>query len=500
MKRHLTSILFLILFLLFTPILGAQELGRPDHVDVFPRGAHTTWILPAQEEMTLLLPSTFTSEDIRYRTRDEAVVNSMEVTLQRAGTWIPPAIKESLLKIEEIRKEMEKIKAELAGIDQTIMYLQSFSFSGEMENPLEFIAKSQELRITAEEKRQLLRHQLEESQRAIDELKQKIRKSYAGNLEEVIHITIETNGTGSIEITAFTPHASWAPSYRASLDTQDQLLVLDTYVEVQQRTGIPWNGPINCHTAAPHDHIYIPRVNPMVARIREESITRSPMAVPLMESDMASRVEKDPFPEMELIDREAGLTFTGHGQIYSTGEGVLLSVSQDILKVDLHPTLIPYQEREAWLMAETVNPVRTLLAGEVELVVDGAYTGTSRLQHAGGGESLDMAFGRSPLITADREMAVYQERRTWRGRNVLEDGYQIEVFNGTTREMEIVVIDRAPIPGDGSIDISLSIDPTPYEEENGILLWRINLMGEEKKIITVDYEIEYPDKMELLLH
>lgn len=498
MRKYALLILFVIFTALFSPFLQAEEIGSPDQVHVYPQGANLTWVLQAREEMTLLLPSSLRADQFQYQAKEDAVVKSMEIVSQGAGSYLPPGLLWGREELEEIKKKMERIRAELAGIQQTIQYLSSFTLEGEMQDPLQFIAASQNLRIEAEEKRQILINELEKGERRKKEIEEELRRLYAGDLSRAIRLSLETNGLGYVEVTFFTPHASWRPSYKASLEPERESMALETYVEVRQQTGISWNGPISCHTAAPQDVISAPVVNPLVARVVEESRASSYLGSPVMESKMMAPME-DAVMDMEVMEREAGLTFLGSGYVPTDGEGTLLAVSRETYSVNLLSTLVPYQEEEAWLIAETTEPMRALLKGGVDLIVDSLFTGKGTLHHRGGGEALTMAFGRSPLITAERTMSIYQERRTWRGRNVLQDGYQIRVMNGAKREMEIVVIDRAPIAGDSRISIDLTIEPKPLEEENGILIWQFSLVGGESKMLSVEYEIEYPDGMDLYL-
>lgn len=497
MKKSLVLIFFLLVIHLLSPFLLAEELTTPDEVHVYPRGANVTWVLKAREEMTLILPSTFRADEIRYEAKDGAVVKSIEAIYQGAGSWLPPGLTSGIEEIEELRGEMERYRAILAGMQQTIQYLNSISSMEDLEDPLAFIKSSQELRIETEERKQLLTNQLEEARRRINEIEESLKRLYAGDRSRVIRLTMKTNGLGEVEITAFTPHASWKPSYRAILNPGEENMVLETYVEVKQQTGMYWNSPISCHTATPHDRISIPVVNPLVARIVEED----PYIVgsPLMDTKRMYSMEAESM-EMEQIESEIGFVFTGHGYVSTDGEGSILSVKKETIPVEIHSTLVPYQEEEAWLMVESRDPIQYIIRGAVELVVDGSLSGKGVLHHRGGGEVLTMAFGRSPLITAERIRSIYHERRTWRGRNVLQDGYQIKVFNGSTREMEIVVIDRAPIEGDSRISINRLIEPKPQEEENGILIWKFSLGGGESKTLSVEYEIEYPDRMILNLH
>lgn len=495
--------LFICVFLLavlFSPALSAQELGRPDQVDVFPQGAHVTWILEAQPTMTLFLPSSFFPHGIRYQTRDDAVVNQMVVVVERVTDWWPAGLEPLVLEIQQRRGEIEASMARLTGINQTIDYLRSFSLTGNEEDPLDFMVKSQRMRMELELQRMELLHQIAQAEGKVSQLEERLGQLYAGDLNQLIQITFTTNGLGSLELTAFTPYASWGPFYRAHLDSNEQTMALNSYVQVRQQTGILWEGPINCHTRAPHDQVYIPAVHPLVVRILEEARVSAPLRTQVKEMSAMDMAGSEPSYDLVRLDGEAGITFMGEGRVSTDGRAALLLVDEDSFLVQIYPTLIPYQEKEAFLMVETIDPVRSLLQGQVELMVDGSYAGISTLQHAGGGESLEMAFGRSPLITAEREGVVYQERRTWLGKRILQDGYQITILNGTRDAVEVAVMDRVPVAGDDRIVIRFTITPEPLEQEEGLLLWQLTVAPDTVYLLSVEYEIEYPDGLGIIYY
>ncbi len=479
----------------------AAELGPPQQVDVYPRGMDATWVLTAEPEMELLLPSSFDVNRIRYQTHDGAVVETLEAFSEVADGWIPPGLTELAEQMDELRSEIAELDAELAGVQQTLDYLRSGINPEQQDDPLEFVNRAQTLRVENEQRRQALEPQRSEKEQALRTLRERLQQWYGGNLDRIVRVKLTTNGTGEVALTVFSPYAGWSPFYRASLDSDEQTLSLATFVSVRQQTGLDWEGSINSHTAAPTDAVSLPTITPLVARIQEPPPPPSAQRRDVLSSQVFE-VEADAkafMPDMVQIEGEAGITFVGVGHVPSDNRPALLSVQDETVAAEIHPTLVPYQAERAWLMVETEQPMRSLLSGNAEFTVDGRFSGRSMLAHAGGGEPLSIAFGHSPLITAERTPVVYTERRTWLGRQVLRDGYHIEVKNGTAREATITVKDRLPVPGHDQIKLSSDIEPSPDENEDGVLTWRITLGAGESTTITVEYEIEYPNNMELLI-
>lgn len=502
MRRIVYVYGLLVLCLLFGAAAGAGavELGSPDRVDVYPRGVTATWVLPAEPEMDIRLPMSFGTDRLTYLEIDGAEVHRMAAVTEGAGDWVPPALVSLFAEIAEQRSELKALQAEFAGIQQTITYLTSGIDIGGAEDPLAVLQQLRTLRTETEREKQDLSQAIKSAQTHLNELNNTLRSWYSADLGSLRRVTLVTNGQGQVEFSAFSPHAQWMPSYRVSLDSNSRVLDLESSIALRQQTGIAWEGIVVCHTAAPADQVAVPTLRPLVARLEEDT----PPPPRVMREDfrvqeamvLDEKAVEEAF-DMLMVEGEAGISLRGRGHVPADGKEAQLSVARDSYPVEVYATLVPAQHDTAWLLAETEQPVRALLRGAAELMVDGSFTGTTMLEHAGGGEVLEMAFGRSPLITAEREPIVYTERQTWLGRRVLRDGYEITVHNGSARDVAIVVKDRIPVAGHERINIKSTIDPSPDDAEEGILTWRLDLEPDTSFVISVEYELDYPDRMHL---
>gem|GEM_PF-1203170 len=477
---------------------SAFEPSTPDEVDVFPQGADVSWMLPAQSSMEIILPSSFSKDRIRYQVRDGASVDSMSAEYRLAKGWTPAGLRTLMDEKEWLENQLRVNAAELAGVQQTLEYLDDASIFGAQEDPTALLRELQALRFEMETEKQRLEKEGRQHRQSLQELQTRMRQWYGGDLEQKLVVNLTTNGTGEVFLTAFSSHAQWQPFYEAALDSENSTVTLQSYVAVRQRTGLAWDGTIRSHTAAPTDAVGMPAVSPLVARAAEpappmptRTETRAPAAF-MMDEEM-----KEAVPEMVQVDSAAGVIFSGAGRVESDGNQERLTVALDSLAVDIQSTLLPFQSEQAWLLTETKEPMRALLQGEAELIVDGALSGRSQLRHTGGGETLELAFGRSPLVTAERTPVVYTETRTWRGREVLRDGYHLDVRNGTSRELDVKVVDRVPVSGHDRISVKTDIDPAPDEDEEGILTWYLTLAPGESRQFKVEYEVEYPGDTDL---
>lgn len=501
MKKQKRIIFFTcVILLVLTSGLNAQVLNSPLQIDIYPQGMDATWRLAAETEMELILPSSFDRSRIRYQVGEGAEVIKLEAEYEASNDWTTPAVAEIVAEINKLEQDIKKWEIELAGIEQTIKYLANGTSLTNLADPLGYYRDAQSLRIELEAEKQELLSAKKNAEQRIQQLNQQLVNRFGGNHDRLLKIKITTNGVGYLDLVVYSRHASWEPFYRVALDSNTNLVTLNSYISVHQRTGLDFNGVVRTHTGTPIDNISVPSLNPLVARIFEPQPNQY---VQRLGNSMSPMVSSDAFvkvvPEMGLVDGPVGITYEGSGAIPSSNSWSSLSLASHQIPVTVETTLIPYESKEAWVLAEAQQPVPALLSGKAELIVDGSLTGQSQLSHAGGDDLLAFGFGRSPLITAERQPLVYTEGQTWLRRNIRSDGYTIEITNGSSQTTTTTVIDRIPISGNERLNITTEISPLPSKNEEGILTWKITLAPGEKQTISVKYQIQYPDGVDLVI-
>ncbi|NLI95171.1 MAG: DUF4139 domain-containing protein, partial [Synergistaceae bacterium] len=144
---------------------------------------------------------------------------------------------------------------------------------------------------------------------------------------------------------------------------------------------------------------------------------------------------------------------------------------------------------------------RPLLSGAADLSLDGSPTGTAFIESMGRGESLKLAFGKVPLVTAALEESVPLEGTTW-GRGRLEKSFTLSVTNGMGIPMAVTLVDRVPVSAQEKIRIEvLALEPKPSKrDERGILSWDLKLAPGETKKLAVKYRLTYPADRTVIFH
>ena len=141
---------------------------------------------------------------------------------------------------------------------------------------------------------------------------------------------------------------------------------------------------------------------------------------------------------------------------------------------------------------------RALLPGPAELAVDGVATASYYIPEYGLGQTR-IPFGMAMGITARKKPLVGKQGSSWVGNGILEDGYTLEITNGTGKPQTVTVRDRIPIPADDLVSLNLGkIEPAPVERsKENLLTWVLALEPGDTKRISVEYALKFPGGKQL---
>ena len=82
-------------------------------------------------------------------------------------------------------------------------------------------------------------------------------------------MTFSTEGKGEVLLTARTDSARWRPLYRLELNSSTGEIRGVYGVEVNQKSGIDWDGEVVFHTVRPRGGVRIPDMPPLIADIHD---------------------------------------------------------------------------------------------------------------------------------------------------------------------------------------------------------------------------------------
>ena len=379
-------------------------------------------------------------------------------------------------------------------------------------------------RAALDEQREELHNKTTTVQNQLNEL-----RGAGGKAFKTVTVRVAAAQAGSLDVAlAYTvPGASWVPSYDARVISAERTVQLDYFGIVRQGTGEDWKDvALTLSTARPSLGGAAPVLNvwnldifnPIALRQREEMDRRdqykkekamnSPAAAGAV--NMQSLTTNDALGGMNAEMKDAGFataTIEAGATSASYKIGVNSSVPSDnspqkvpvtsaSLKAAPEYLTVPKRQAAAFLTSKVVNSSEfPLLAGAMNVFLDGTFVATSGLRTVMSGEKFDLALGvddgiaikhkRVTKFTEDTGLTNSGKRITYE--------YLITVQNNKKTAERVIVADQVPLSRNEKIVVKLlspdAKDVKPTDE--GTLKWTLDLKPGEKRELTVKFTVEY---------
>jgi len=377
-------------------------------------------------------------------------------------------------------------------------------------------------RAALDEQREDLQNRINTVQNQLNEL-----RGAGGKAFKTVTVRVAAASAGSLDVAlAYTvPSASWAPSYDARVSSSERLVQLEYYGIVRQRTGEDWKDVgLTLSTARPSLGGAAPVLtvwtldvyNPELVRAkaaREEFSRRADMERRAMPAPAAVNMqslttnagaggeveEKDAAFATATI--EAGATSASFkiavtSSVPSDNSPQKVPITSASLKAAPEYLAVPKRQTAAFLTSKVVNSSDfPLLAGAMNVFLDGTFVATSGLRTVMSGEKFDLALG------VDDGIAIKHKRvnkftedtgLTNSGKRITYE-YLITVQNNKKTSERVIVADQVPLSRNEKVVVKLlspdAKDVKPTDE--GTLKWTLDLKPGEKRELTVKFTVEY---------
>jgi uncharacterized protein (TIGR02231 family) len=376
-------------------------------------------------------------------------------------------------------------------------------------------------RASLDEQREELSNKINTVQNQLNEL-----RGHGGRAFKTVTVRVSAPQAGSLDVAlSYTvPGASWAPSYDARVLSSERAVNLGYFGIVRQSTGEDWKDvALTLSTARPGLGGAAPVLsvwnvdvfNPILLRQAENERRRdmmaksvnAPAAVNMQTfttnagAEMVAPEEKD--AEMASATIESGATSASFkiavsSSIPSDNSPQKVPITSATLKANPEYLTVPKRLATAYLTAKVVNSSEfPLLAGAMNVFLDGTFVATSSLRTVMSGEKFDLALG------ADEGISVKHKRvnkftedtgLTNSGKRITYE-YLITVQNNKRTTERVIVADQIPLSRNEKIVVK-QLAPSPGElkpTDEGSLKWTLDLKPGEKRELTVKFTIEYPN-------
>jgi uncharacterized protein (TIGR02231 family) len=380
-------------------------------------------------------------------------------------------------------------------------------------------------RATLDEQREDLQNKIGTVQNQLNEV-----RGTGGKAFKTVTVRVSAPQAGSLDVAlSYTvPGASWAPSYDARVLSSERVVALGYFGIVRQSTGEDWKDvALTLSTARPGLGGAAPVLsvwnidvfNPILLRQaemnerRREMSAKMAMAAPAavnMQSfttnaagDIASPPPEEKDAEMARATIESAATsasfkIASGASVPSDNSPQKVPITSTNLKAAPEYLTVPKRLTTAYLTAKVVNSSDfPLLAGAMNVFLDGTFVATSALRTVMSGEKFDLALG------ADEGISVKHKRvnkftedtgLTNSGKRITYE-YLITIQNNKKTAERVIVADQIPLSRNEKIVVR-QITPSAGElkpTDEGSLKWTLDLKPGEKRELPVKFTIEYPN-------
>ncbi|WP_455233225.1 mucoidy inhibitor MuiA family protein [Geopseudomonas aromaticivorans] len=317
---------------------------------------------------------------------------------------------------------------------------------------------------------------------------------------------------GELKLSYQVPGASWTPTYRVELDTQNRKMGVERRATITQRTGEDWSGVnLTLSTTQPQVSPAAPEPHPWLLRYMRPDEGVSQLSGSAERFALRAKAAAPALAVSEDAMSEAyAPVVVNHSQfateyavptkvsLPSDGRNVAVTLTQDAPAAKHYLRVTPRLERTALVMAEAERPEGVWLPGEAQLYRDGSYVGTAQWSPASL-ERFTFSFGRDEKLHVamervdgkDDESGVFNKSRVKRLKDVV-------TLTSTHRDpVEVLLLETSPVSTSGEIEVETVFDPQPtlkdWQDRRGVVGWERQLAAGEKARFTFDYTVKHPE-------
>ncbi len=336
-------------------------------------------------------------------------------------------------------------------------------------------------------------------------------------------------GPARILLTYQTAAASWKPAYQARLDTGDKgrapELELLRRAVVTQKTGEDWRDvALSVSTVRARRAAAAPEVVPQrvafaepppapaplpAARAKSEAPDAAPAGQQFRVTATSATVSRALEATAELDAGGYSATFKIAGPVGAPGDGSAKTfpLSSRMLRPKLTIRAAPALDPTAYLEAHIVNEDEApLLPGQLTVLRDGVFVGTSRVELVAPGDAADFGFGADDRVKISRYPVKRKENEPgWFGQSKTDAReFKTSVKNLHDLPVSVTIVDRIPFSENAGITVETLPQTTPPTEKQpddkrGVLAWSFDLRPGEAKDIALAWRLKWPADREIVL-
>ena len=319
-----------------------------------------------------------------------------------------------------------------------------------------------------------------------------------------------------IKITYLVKSAKWKYSYDVRVDSHEKSITLYSFAIVQQSTGEDWNTVnMEISTSKPEKG-EIPPLKPwyldiyspprLTKSVDFDKIVMSAGPANFKRWSDKKEILRNTFKESYVRENWTSFTFMlpQKVSIPSDKKEHKIYLFSKTTKGDFIYFAVPKLNNCAQLNIEIKNPFKyPIMPGKVNVFLDGMFINRFFLEKEKlSGEKLNLSLGLDESIrTTKKLIKKYTQYKGVVSKKVkITYEYEINIYNGKKRKVNILVKDNIPVSRNEKIKVKL-LYPKKDEvsiSKEGIITWKIEVNPYETKRLPVGFVIEYPENIEII--
>lgn len=338
--------------------------------------------------------------------------------------------------------------------------------------------------------------------------------------EVVVEITSSVEVSATFAITYYVDGAGWIPAYDLRAKGVGQPIDLLMKAQVTNNTGEDWSKvELSLSSGNPTLGGVMPNLNPwtlyMHRPMQMESISSRPRMKASADAPPAaaySEMDEKKYEDMEanyVVNNTVAYRTTTSEFVIETpftipSDGVphTVGVKNHSIAATYKHYATPKLDKDAFLYARTTGwEDLNLLPGEANVFFEGTFVGQSYLQLDMPKDTLDISLGRDKGVVVERvKRKASNEKAVIGGSRTVTIGWDLTIRNTKGTSVDLEVRDQHPMSPQSEIEVKLvEKGGAAVNENNGMLIWNINLAAKETKKLGFAYTVKHPKDMPVIL-
>jgi len=337
----------------------------------------------------------------------------------------------------------------------------------------------------------------------------------------MVELEVLKEGTTDLKVSYLVGGVSWNPIYDARANFEKSEVELVSYGVIKQATGEDWL-EVDCSlsTAKPRIGGSMPYVAPWFLRPYQPEVMRDKVSAPLAATYQTEAFKKE--AGMLKEPAESGIEYAtaeekGIAVIYKLPSKVSVKsdrsehkfpISSQILPAEFEYSSYPRVSPFAYLGSRVTNSKGLqLLAGRVNIFLEGDFVGFSGISNIAPSEEFDLYLGIDENVKVKREVLEKKVDETLiagipsRTKKTTFK-YKLTVENYKSKKIKVKLFEAIPVSEDDRIkikidEISLKPGVEDWEDRKGIWLWELELEPQQKQEIFYTFTVEHPRDMQV---